>query len=534
MKNQSKNNFLNLFTGISILGVLLFAFCVYVLKDSYAIQVDDNGVPTTTFTSNYSGSSNDLVNYIADSLTPSYENRKYFENFKVPNNYRTSDGTTPLYILTKNANIARTTESFEITSGNPSGVSDIGIKYILAHGYNNLNTNDIFSTGEYGTVNDNNIKHYITQIALWLYMLENKNSFTSTYCPTVNVHLSDSDTTPDAFKSMNGCDFYHSAKSDTYITETASVEEVKKIITDAASKSNYNYLNYILKLEGDAMNNRTVGESSVGISITNKNSINYSISSDGKSLTTEAISPTVTNPSYPYLYYSVEVIDPNKYGAYITNINGKKISNTNNMSGSFKIYVPIIDDMSLSTIEIKVTATFVKLDGNSYRVTKSTSQDKTFDENNKKQTFSDVLLGYIPTQTASASLKLKNLTKISKVDATNSEELPGAELVVKYKDTNDIIAKWTSGTTPKFLFLEDGNYTLCETTAPTNYELNTECIDFIVDGSKLTSVTMKNEPINKVSVPDTSTFVNILFYIGGALVIIVGITFAALNYKKKN
>ena len=39
MKNQSKNNFLNLFTGISILGVLLFAFCVYVLKDSYAIEV---------------------------------------------------------------------------------------------------------------------------------------------------------------------------------------------------------------------------------------------------------------------------------------------------------------------------------------------------------------------------------------------------------------------------------------------------------------------------------------------------------------
>ena len=83
--------------------------------------------------------------------------------------------------------------------------------------------------------------------------------------------------------------------------------------------------------------------------------------------------------------------------------------------------------------------------------------------------------------------------KISKKDITNGEELPGATLVIKDSDGNEI-ASWISTNEPKYIEgLEPGEYTLSETTAPDGYRLSTETINFKVneDGS-LTSVVMYN------------------------------------------
>ena len=69
---------------------------------------------------------------------------------------------------------------------------------------------------------------------------------------------------------------------------------------------------------------------------------------------------------------------------------------------------------------------------------------------------------------------------ISKIDMANSEELPGADLIVKDKDGKEV-AKWTS-TTEKHLIekLGVGTYTLTEITAPDGYE-KAETITFVVD-----------------------------------------------------
>ena len=94
---------------------------------------------------------------------------------------------------------------------------------------------------------------------------------------------------------------------------------------------------------------------------------------------------------------------------------------------------------------------------------------------------------------------LKTGARISKQDITNKEELPGATLVVKDANGNEI-ESWVSTNTPKYIELEPGNYTLTETIAPAGYKLSSETIEFEVksDGS-ITSVVMYNEP-NKVGI----------------------------------
>ena len=94
---------------------------------------------------------------------------------------------------------------------------------------------------------------------------------------------------------------------------------------------------------------------------------------------------------------------------------------------------------------------------------------------------------------------VKTGARISKQDITNKEELPGATLVVKDANGNEI-ESWVSTNTPKYIELEPGNYTLTETIAPAGYKLSSETIEFEVksDGS-ITSVVMYNEP-NKVGI----------------------------------
>lgn len=529
MKFKSNKITLSIISGITVL-VALFTFSLYTFKSSYAIPIDNTGAASNDFTSNYV-KGGQKKNYIFDSLgTSNSAYTPYSDNFAVPDNYRTSDNQTPLYTLMKNAVIPRTSETFEITGDNPATISDLGLKYILMHGYNTTNTtNTVFSQNKYGAVTNNNIKEYITQIAFWLYLLENKTTFSGSYCQTTNVHLRDDDDTINAWKEMSACDFYsysrsliqYSDKYYNYDVTAANATLVRQIITAAAQKSEYNYLNYIIQLvdEAKVYTGNDLTSSMQGFS---NSSITYKISSDGSSLTTDEITPVANGNTQNYLNYSVKLKDPNDYGAYLTDTTGNKLGSTSNLTGGFKIYVPLTkEDMDLSSIEIEITGSFLKMSGYGYRVTKSTANDlDVFDNEKKKQTFSDVILGDIPIETASVSLSLKNLTKISKVDVTNKKELPGATLVIKDKKTQQQKQQWTSSSTPKYFYLENGDYTLCETVAPQGYQLNQECVDFTVDGSKVTSVVMENAP--EVPVPNTGLFANILPYLIGGLILLIG------------
>ena len=86
---------------------------------------------------------------------------------------------------------------------------------------------------------------------------------------------------------------------------------------------------------------------------------------------------------------------------------------------------------------------------------------------------------------------------ISKKDATNQEELPGAKLVLTYPDGHTF--EWESEETPKDFFLDPGTYQLRETLPPTGYIKSDEVIEFVVneDGKVDKPVVMLNYPLGK-------------------------------------
>ena len=82
--------------------------------------------------------------------------------------------------------------------------------------------------------------------------------------------------------------------------------------------------------------------------------------------------------------------------------------------------------------------------------------------------------------------------KISKVDITTNEELPGAELVIKDKDGTEI-DRWISTNEPHYVEkMPAGDYTLTEITAPSGYKV-AESIDFtVLPTGEMQTVVMKD------------------------------------------
>lgn len=501
-----------------VLGGVFFVFLcigrVKLFSHSYAAPVSNSfKAPTEDFTSNYA-SDETKVNYISLALKGNASYLSYLHNFDVVPNYRISDNTHPLYTLMKNLEFPATTENFELVENNPTKVQDNGILYILSHGYNTMNTtNTVFAEGEFGGVSDNFTKEYITQIALWLYLFENKNKFADNYCSVVK-------------NDINSCDFY---VKDT--SNLMTVENIRKVIADAAKVDDYAYLNYILQLVDKAKVYKDKGTQKSSMTGIQNGKVSYVIDKSLEFFVTEAITPTPSGNVENYMNYSVTIDDPNNYGAYLIDNDGQVITNTKNLTGSFKIYVPLqenLEEMDLSSIKIQITGQFVVLDGSAYHVT--SSFNKLVDKN-KKQIYSDILLGYVPTEIAEMKFALGNFTKISKVDAANSEELPGASLSVTSKNDSSKTWTWISKSTPHYLSLPNGEYQLCEILAPEGYMLDPTCINFSVDGSRITSVQMKND--KKVFVPNTSSFFSKILYIVGAGFVVVGIGVTSVILWKK-
>lgn len=101
---------------------------------------------------------------------------------------------------------------------------------------------------------------------------------------------------------------------------------------------------------------------------------------------------------------------------------------------------------------------------------------------------------------------VKTSVKISKQDITNKQELPGATLVIKNENKEEVI-KWISTNKPHIIKgLAAGTYTLTEQIAPLGYVLSTETITFKLDnygklydqnGNSISSITMYNKKSEK-------------------------------------
>ena len=173
-------------------------------------------------------------------------------------------------------------------------------------------------------------------------------------------------------------------------------------------------------------------------------------------------------------------------GSVLTDINGNVSSSFS--GSSFLVKVPVKSIKALSyAMTLSVSGSGIIYNAYQYNPTA------------RKNNLQNVALLYPETVNvnSSTSLYLNIATKveISKIDATNNKELPGATLVLK--DANEKqIDKWVSEGTPhKIEGLKPGKYTLTEINAPEGYVLSTETVTFEIkaDGT-VAKATMKNYP----------------------------------------
>ena len=120
----------------------------------------------------------------------------------------------------------------------------------------------------------------------------------------------------------------------------------------------------------------------------------------------------------------------------------------------------------------------------------------------------------------------KHQVEISKQDITTKEELKGATLIIKDAFGNEI-DKWVSSTTPHYVELDEGNYTLTEIQAPNGYDLSYEVIKFTVtDTTDIQKVVMYNS-----KTPNTSDK-SIGFIVSMMAFSLVGMLGATIKIKK--
>ena len=123
-------------------------------------------------------------------------------------------------------------------------------------------------------------------------------------------------------------------------------------------------------------------------------------------------------------------------------------------------------------------------------------------------TTTDVVMYNEPTKTGA---------RISKQDITNKEELPGATLLVKDANGNEI-ATWVSTSEPRYIELEPGEYMLTEIQAPNGYDLSYEVVRFTVDseGNATTDVVMYNSKTPVTS--DKNILLTVIGFISAGIV----------------
>ena len=218
------------------------------------------------------------------------------------------------------------------------------------------------------------------------------------------------------------------------------------------------------------------------------NSTKMNLTSDKKYFISDAIT-VKSNKST-----SFSVAASKNVGAFVVDANGNQVSSVK--SGS-KVYVK----MPVTSIKEGQTATI------SMAVKGSHTKQVAYLYQPANSSFQNIAPGvtYPVTETASTSIKVTatrpkpeqpkvTKVKISKKDITTKEELPGAKLVIK-DASGKVVESWVSTNEPKYIEgLAAGNYTLCETQAPSGYVLATECIKFTVkaDGT-VASVIMYNK-----------------------------------------
>lgn len=275
---------------------------------------------------------------------------------------------------------------------------------------------------------------------------------------------------------------------------------------DLAASKNSDLAKQILAIYSEATKKSQVKNS---MQIIGADSVMLTQTSDGKYLETSDLRVEAkVNSTSRFAGFTVNTGD-NSIKVVDTNGNEKNQFQNGN---TFRIQIPIADEKNADSIiaNIKINGKFQEGKLYYYSPYEKGVQKVLFVNNVYKDVPAEVTLNFV---------------KISKQDITNGNELEGATLKVE-KDNGDgtysLVTSWISSTTPKYIFLQPGNYRLTEISAPEGYELSQEVINFTVgdDNKPVGTVVMKNTPY--VTPPDTASNLPIYIYIIGALILISG------------
>ena len=124
--------------------------------------------------------------------------------------------------------------------------------------------------------------------------------------------------------------------------------------------------------------------------------------------------------------------------------------------------------------------------------------------------------------------------QISKVDITNKQELPGAQLTIR-DSKGKVVESWTSTTEPHMIYkLPIGKYTLTEVTAPNGYEKAEEIQFKVTDSNEIHKVTMEDAPSPQVNKPKTGDDFPVLpTVLGISLMLLLIAAFFVLRRDRK-
>lgn len=295
------------------------------------------------------------------------------------------------------------------------------VSYTKASAYTDPGTNYIL---EQGAKTTNDTDYFIAQTALWIYLMDTGKM---KYSPSVNTF-----------------------KTTLSKTSNSTATAINNMVTYAKNLKSYDTSAPTIKLSGN---------------------ITFTLSKDGKTYTSSAITVSSSTSSY-----NAELTE-GPTGTTITK-SGNKIT----------INVPA-SSVTTTAKNIKIKANNTKTVYTSYQYNPSNSS------------YQVMSATYPETKTASDTISTSIVADkilVSKQDVTTKKELKGAKLEVKNSD-GKVVDSWTSGDEAHSISLTPGKYTLKETLQPDGYELSEEEITFEVGIKGITTtVVMYNTPKKKV------------------------------------
>ena len=446
MKKNKKRIFTILFGLIAITFILLLA--IYIkspTKETYAINSNSKDSFSLTLDPN----NFDLKgkNYLNQYSSLQFHS-KYFEY---------GEGKKTAFCTDANLNISSGTWA------NPT-VVDPAYSYIIYAGMNHKT----LGGAEIGTSEeDTNKRYFVTQLAMWWYGTCGK----TTTCGKIGNNLN--------FGAFNlNYDDYTQSKY-TYNTTVTGAGSVPAMMAELISGASENWGGHYEDFTSQA--STTINTS--GDKLTYNQSTGYYESGPITVTVTPAVSEIVSSNNYK-LMLTGNYPD----GTILTDENGNSATE---LSSGTTYYVKVPSSaMSVENPTINVT---IKAIG-TMRYFKAYSYTK--NDGSSEQHLTVSWPEEVQTEDTKYFAATSTYAKISKVDITTKQELPGATLSVHQgtcANMGNEIESWVSGSEPHYIKLETGNYCLIETQPPAGYVISNEKIDFtITDGADVATVLMEN------------------------------------------